>query len=214
MLLAVDQLYPSSYRLSTQYTRQLSYHLSNISAKFLHLSYQLPGTDTLAPSTTRVASQLTGWTSSALYVKGIDDIFIVAFWVVAFTFIREVVIRFLWFPLAKMGGVTRHSTLARFGEQGWNIVYFSVMWSAGVWIMQHSDYRNLRLAGLWENYPHYKLTWQMKTYYLVHAGFWVQSIIAVNMEKRRKDYYQVGCSSFLRGSHWLISSRRCWHITS
>jgi len=105
--------------------------------------------------------------------------------------VREVVMRFVFIPLGRYGGIKSKKDLLRFGEQGYNLFYYSIAWSCGVWIMQHSEYRNITLEALWKGYPHYKLTWQLKAYYLMQGAFWVSQIMVINIEKRRKDYYQV-----------------------
>ena len=35
------------------------------------------------------------------------------------------------------------------------------------------------------------MSWEFKTYYLVSMGFWLQQIFVLNVEKPRKDHYQM-----------------------
>ena len=47
------------------------------------------------------------------------------------------------------------------------------------------------LRELWTNWPQSEMTMLMKWYYLVQWAFWLQQIVVVNIEKRRKDHWQM-----------------------
>lgn len=49
----------------------------------------------------------------------------------------------------------------------------------------------LDLRQLWAGWPDRELSWLFKWYYLVQFAFWVQQILVVNIEKRRKDHNQM-----------------------
>lgn len=66
------------------------------------------------------------------YEKGRDDYYFVAFWVVAFTFLRATVMRFFFHPIAKSVGIKPFSKRERFAEQGWSFSYYSVFWTLGM----------------------------------------------------------------------------------
>ena len=53
----------------------------------------------------------------------------------------------------------------------------------------HEHWFNLR--GLWTGWPNRELEGSMKWYYLVQFAFWLQQIIVVNIEERRKDHWQM-----------------------
>ena len=53
-----------------------------------------------------------------------------AYYVVVFSFIRQFIILHLFHPLARKLGMKSEGKLNRFGEQGYALLYFSVM---GVW---------------------------------------------------------------------------------
>ena len=208
--------------LSIDHTRIPSYHYSSLASKCLRLSYQLPPSTFATPPGTESASPFIGHgslvDSDARYLKGKDDLFLVGFTILLITLVREIVIRFLWAPLARSGGITKHSTLQRFGEQGYTLVYCAISWTFGLWMMQNSEYRNMHIPGLVHGYPHYKMPWQMKGYYLIQAAFWLQQILAINIEKRRKDYIQVGIGArrSVDATTELTLTRhaiRCSHIT-
>lgn len=53
----------------------------------------------------------------------------------------------------------------------------------------HEHWLNLRQ--LWTGFPDRELEGTMKWYYLVQFAFWLQQILVVNIEERRKDYHQM-----------------------
>lgn len=56
--------------------------------------------------------------------------------------------------------------------------------------MYHSEFW-LNLHGIWEGWPFREADGLFKWYYLVQWGFWVQQILVVNIEEKRKDYVQM-----------------------
>ena len=56
--------------------------------------------------------------------------------------------------------------------------------------MYNSDYW-LDLRKLWVNWPDREMDGLSKWYYLVQFAFWLQQILVVNVEERRKDYAQM-----------------------
>lgn len=44
---------------------------------------------------------------------------------------------------------------------------------------------------LWTNWPQRELDGLAKTYVLVQWSFWLQQILVMNLEARRKDYWQI-----------------------
>ncbi|KAL6713831.1 Sphingosine N-acyltransferase lag1 [Lecanora helva] len=49
----------------------------------------------------------------------------------------------------------------------------------------------LNFEELWSTWPSRKITGNLKLYYLIQLSFYLQQILAVNLEKRRKDYKQM-----------------------
>lgn len=47
------------------------------------------------------------------------------------------------------------------------------------------------LQGMWQGWPFRDVTGVQKWYYLVQWGFWLQQILVVNIEEKRKDYAQM-----------------------
>lgn len=56
--------------------------------------------------------------------------------------------------------------------------------------MYNSDYW-LDLRNLWTNWPTRDIVPSTKWYILVQYAFWVQQIMVINIEKRRKDHWQM-----------------------
>lgn len=56
--------------------------------------------------------------------------------------------------------------------------------------MYNSDYW-FKPAEMWANFPTQKMDGLMKWYYLVQFGFWIQQILVVHVEEKRKDYAQM-----------------------
>jgi acyl-CoA-dependent ceramide synthase len=56
--------------------------------------------------------------------------------------------------------------------------------------MYNSDFW-LNLHGIWEGWPFREVEGVFKWYYLVQWGFWVQQMLVVNVEEKRKDYAQM-----------------------
>lgn len=49
----------------------------------------------------------------------------------------------------------------------------------------------LNFEELWSTWPSRQISGDLKWYYLVQLSFWLQQIVAINLEKRRKDYSQM-----------------------
>ncbi|KAL9028853.1 MAG: hypothetical protein Q9196_002840 [Gyalolechia fulgens] len=124
------------------------------------------------------------------YALGWDDSFLVAYWVVVFCGFRAVVIDYILTPLAQLVGLEKKKEKTRFAEQAWVLIYDSVFWSLGMYIMYRSNYW-LDTRQLWANWPDREMDGLFKWYYLVQFAFWIQQIIVVNIEERRKDHWQM-----------------------
>ena len=93
-------------------------------------------------------------------------------------------------PLAAWCGVSKKKTKVRFAEQSWIIIYYGIFWGTGMYIMYNSDYW-LSLRALWRDWPTREMDGLAKWYYLVQFAFWLQQIVVVNIEERRKDHWQM-----------------------
>ena len=138
--------------------------------KFYSISYYNPRTTTFA----------LGW----------DDIFFVFYWIIVFTGMRAFVMTHILTPLAASFGLVKRKAKTRFAEQAWILLYPGAFWSIGMYIMYNSDYW-LNLRGLWKDWPVREMDGLAKWYYLVQFAFWLQQIVVVNIEERRKDHWQM-----------------------
>ncbi|ETI23757.1 hypothetical protein G647_05563 [Cladophialophora carrionii CBS 160.54] len=138
--------------------------------KFFRISYYNPATGNFA----------LGW----------DDIFFVFYWTIAFTGLRCATMDYVLAPLAGILGVKKKKPKVRFAEQAWILCYYTVSWCIGMYIIYNSDYW-LNLRALWRTWPDREMEGIAKWYYLVQFGFWLQQIVVVNIEERRKDHWQM-----------------------
>jgi acyl-CoA-dependent ceramide synthase len=56
--------------------------------------------------------------------------------------------------------------------------------------MYHSEYW-FNVHGMWQGWPFREINGLSKFYYLMQWGFWIQQIVVVNIEEKRKDYTQM-----------------------
>ena len=138
--------------------------------KFFRISYYNPATGKFA----------LGW----------DDIFFVFYWTIVFTGLRCATMDYVLTPLAGVLGLKKKKPKVRFAEQAWILCYYTVSWCLGLYLMYNSDYW-LNLRALWRTWPEREMDGIAKWYYLVQFGFWLQQIVVVNIEERRKDHWQM-----------------------
>ncbi|WAQ86929.1 hypothetical protein PtA15_7A658 [Puccinia triticina] len=103
------------------------------------------------------------------YHKGRDDLYFIGFWVVIWLSLRELLMKLFWNPLGSMMGLAKGKKLQRLSEQ---VLSFNI-------------------RQYWQGYPHTSLNALSKFYYLSQIAFWFQQIVVLQVEKRRKDYYQM-----------------------
>ncbi|KAK9692796.1 Sphingosine N-acyltransferase lag1 [Basidiobolus ranarum] len=142
-----------------------------LAAKFLRIQYRVPGEE-------------------SLYVNGVDDAYFVAFWIVAFTFLRASIMEYVLKPIAKIGAIRSRGAQQRFLEQSWLFLYYTVSWSIGFYIIYSGPYWT-NTAHFWIQYPHKAIPHLSKWYYLVQTGFWLQQFFVLHAEKKRSDYPQM-----------------------
>ncbi|KAF9966403.1 sphingosine N-acyltransferase lag1 [Mortierella alpina] len=146
----------------------------------------------------------------ARFVQGPADLAFVSFWIIAFTYLRAMIMKSFFNPLGKQLGVRGSSKLERFEEQGYIIVYYVLSWTAGMVLMYNSPHW-MNTDHYWIGYPHYKLTGAFKAYYLVQFGFWLQQIYVVNTDMKRKDYLAMLIHHFITCA--LIGGSYVFHLT-
>ncbi|KAL2023003.1 hypothetical protein VTK56DRAFT_4218 [Thermocarpiscus australiensis] len=139
-------------------------------AKYFHLSYYNPNT--------------------GKYALGSADGYFVLFCVVLFTGLRAATMEYVLAPFAKGQGIAKRKDITRFSEQAWLLIYYAFFWPLGLYIYRSSP-SYLNLHELWTAWPDRELTGLMKAYMLAQLAFWLQQIIVINIEERRKDHWQM-----------------------
>jgi acyl-CoA-dependent ceramide synthase len=139
---------------------------------------------------------------SGKYATGSDDVFIVMFCIVLFTGLRAATMEYLFEPLAKLNGISKRKDMTRFAEQAWTIVYYTIFWSLGLYIYCNSPHY-LNMRELWTEWPNREMNGMMKGYMLIQWAFYLQLMIVINIEDRRKDHWQMF-------SHHVITAGLIW----
>ncbi|KAJ1919542.1 Sphingosine N-acyltransferase lag1 [Mycoemilia scoparia] len=147
------------------------------------------------------------------YYRGGSDIYVVLFWILGFTFLRNMVMNYILMPFARMYGVQKPKDLVRFAEQGWLTIYYSISFPAGLYVMSQCPHW-MDTRHFWINYPsdHAAMPPMMKWYYLIQMGFWFQQIFVLNIEERRKDFlvmfaHHIVTCMLLVFSYWMSYTR-------
>jgi very-long-chain ceramide synthase len=169
--LSNNQLGIAVYLLSILFITHFSFIAArHHTQKFFSISYYNPRTGTFA----------LGW----------DDIFFVFYWIIVFTGMRCAIMDYILTPVAAWAGIEKKKARVRFAEQAWILIYYTGFWSTGMYIMYNSEYW-LNLRALWHHWPMREMDGLAKWYYLVQFAFWLQQIVVVNIEERRKDHWQM-----------------------
>jgi very-long-chain ceramide synthase len=66
------------------------------------------------------------------YQKGYLDLVFIGYYIVFYSFVRQIITQTLCRPLGRYFGIKKQAKLDRFGEQGYALVYFSLV---GAWGM-------------------------------------------------------------------------------
>ncbi len=164
---------------------------SNPMHRFIFLSYRVPG---------EVSES-----GHYKYSKGPRDFAFVAGYTVFLSFTREFIMQKILLPLAIRSGLQSRAKQARFMEQMYTAIYFSVMGPLGLWVMSHTPVWYFNINGMYEDYPHKILDGDLKFYYLVQGAYWTQQFIVMmlGMEKPRKDFKELV-------AHHIVSLSLIW----
>ncbi|KAI0475977.1 putative longevity-assurance protein [Xylariaceae sp. FL0804] len=148
--------------------------------------------------------------STGTYAIGGDDYYFIAFCVVLFTGLRAGCMENILAPLAKHWGISKKKDVTRFSEQAWLLVYYNVFWTLGLYLYCKSPYY-LNFRELWTNWPNREIEGIMKVYMLGQWAFWIQQVLVINIEERRKDHWQMLTHHFI--TIGLIYASYCYHHT-
>ncbi|KAK0817991.1 Sphingosine N-acyltransferase lag1 [Friedmanniomyces endolithicus] len=135
-------------------------------------------------------------TQSGMYGQGTRDMYLVASFIVVFTALRAFALDFLLLPLAGWCRIDKKKGKVRFAEQFYMMVYYILYWGWGALLFVRdtpSDVRDVEdlLISLWGGFPRLLLDTGMKLYYLSQFAFWIQQIVVLHIEERRKDHFQM-----------------------
>lgn len=152
---------------------------------------------------------------SGLYFPGPEDAWIVLGYIVLFTGMRAACMDYILIPFTRACGINKRKTQVRFAEQAYLLLYYTVIWTWGVRLFI-ADTPTLNatsilgwidelLLSLWRGWPQLTLTASMKAYYLVQTAFWLQQIIVIHLEERRKDHWQMLAHHFITAGLLIMS---------
>ncbi|RFU76650.1 longevity assurance s lag1 lac1 [Trichoderma arundinaceum] len=144
------------------------------------------------------------------YAIGRDDFYYVTFYLVLFTGLRDGLMNYVLSPLARRCGISKEQDVARFAEQTWMILYYCLFWPLGVYIWYSSPYY-LNMAELWTDWPSREIGGTMKFYFLAQWAFWLQQVYVINIEKQRKDYWQMLTHHIVTIA--LVAASYAYHFT-
>ncbi|PPQ99050.1 hypothetical protein CVT24_003610 [Panaeolus cyanescens] len=138
------------------------------------------------------------------YQKTWFDLLFLAYYVVFFSFLRQIVTVNISRPLAKYFGLKRESKIERFGEQVYALVYFAFFGSWGYRVMNQILSSWYNTSEFWLEYPHWDMKPELKRYYLMQFSYWCQQLLVLilGLEKPRKDYTELVAHHFV--TLWLV----------
>ncbi|KZS97939.1 longevity assurance proteins LAG1/LAC1 [Sistotremastrum niveocremeum HHB9708] len=163
--------------------------LPNPFASVLFISHKIPGTPTEKP----------------LYQKGYNDIPFVLYYIIMWSFVRQVLVLYIFRPFAQWWGIP-DGKLDRYGEQGYALLYFGFSGSWGLKIMSELPTWYYNTKAFWIGYPHWEMIAELKWFYLLQMAYWMQQllVLALRLEKPRKDYNELVIHHIV--TLWLV----CW----
>lgn len=96
-------------------------------------------------------------------------------------------------PMAIRWGIKSRNKQARFMEQVYTAIYFSVAGPYGVYVMYRTPVWYFNTVGMYESYPNYSHDGLFKAYYLLQASYWTQQfiVLCLQLEKPRKDFKEL-----------------------
>ncbi|KAG9016631.1 hypothetical protein FRB90_002746 [Tulasnella sp. 427] len=192
----------------------------------LYLQWEIlsPGTTNPFKYLLMIQYPVPGTSDPVMYQKGYGDLAFLAYYVIVFSFIRQGLTLHVLRPLAWKCGIKKEAKLDRFAEQAYAIIYFSTSGALGLWAMYNSPtwYFNGRhyFQGRFRyhiytfgssatdntdlDYPYWKMTKFMKSYYLLQFSYWVQQfvILVLGLEKPRTDFTELVIHHIV--TLWLI----------
>lgn len=127
------------------------------------------------------------------YGKGKADFAFVAFYAIVLSFAREFVMQRILRPLSIRAGIKNRGKQARFMEQAYTAMYFSIYGPFGMYVMSRTPVWYFNTTGMFEGFPHRSHEGLFKAYYLLQASYWAQQglVLLLMLEKPRKDFKEL-----------------------
>ncbi|WVQ99875.1 hypothetical protein IAU59_007018 [Kwoniella sp. CBS 9459] len=146
------------------------------------------------------------------YEKSIWDLTFCATYIIFWSFVRQFVTIHILRPMAMALGI-KGGKIMRFTEQGYAIFYFGILGPCGIYVMKGLPTWWYKTEYFWIDYPHDQMTFELKTYYLMQAAYWLQQtiILAAKIEKPRKDFKELVAHHIV--TLWLIWWSYMIHLT-
>lgn len=128
-----------------------------------------------------------------MYGKGKADIAFVSFYMIVLSFTREFLMQRVIRPLAVAWGIKKRAKQARFMEQVYTAMYFSIFGPFGLYVMSRGPLWYFNTTAMFEGFPHRKHEALFKAYYLLQASYWSQQavVLILQLEKPRKDFKEL-----------------------
>lgn len=147
-----------------------------------------------------------------VYDIGYHDAYYVAYWVVLLVFMRAILMQHVFNPIAKHIVVIKsRKARVRFAEQSWSALYYTLSFGLGLYLYYHSPYY-YNIENIFVGWPHDRMTGLFKKYYLISTAFWLQQVVVLHIEQRRKDHLQMLSHHFITcalviGSYYYYFNR-------
>jgi acyl-CoA-dependent ceramide synthase len=131
-----------------------------------------------------------------LYAQGPNDMYMVGSFVVLFTGLRAFLLDYAFMPLASRCGIQKQKARVRFAEQAYVLSYYGFYWCWGVYLFVQDtpaevNSINSLLQSMWRDFPRLLLPAGIKVYYLSQLAQWIQMVLVIHIEEKRKDHYQM-----------------------
>ncbi|KAG5648976.1 hypothetical protein DXG03_000325 [Asterophora parasitica] len=138
------------------------------------------------------------------YQKSYADLLFLAYNIVFFSCVRQLITINACRPVARYFGLKKEAKLDRFGEQGYALVYFSILGACGYRVMSLLPTYWYRTETFWIDYPHWDMIPELKRYYLMQMAYWCQQLIVLvlGLEKPRKDFKELVAHHLV--TLWLV----------
>jgi acyl-CoA-dependent ceramide synthase len=131
-----------------------------------------------------------------LYSQGPNDIYMIGSFVVLFTGLRAFLLDYAFMPLASRCGIQKQKARVRFAEQMYVLSYYGFYWCWGVYLFVQDTPAGVNsvtglLESMWRDFPRLLLPGSIKVYYLSQLAQWIQMVLVIHIEEKRKDHYQM-----------------------